>query len=55
LGKALMRVWWYACFALERRVVLSPRMKPTDVGKGGAAGRGYWDFGCWPWVEDVVC
>jgi len=38
-----MRVWWYACFTQERRVVLKPEAKSTDVGKGELLG-GYEDF-----------
>ena len=40
MGKALMRVWWYAWCTLERRVVLKPETKPTDVSKGGSCWEG---------------
>jgi len=50
LVKTVVRVWWYACFTLERRVVLKAEARPTDVGKGGAAGRlqklWEWTLGC---------
>jgi len=51
LGKTVKRVWWYACFTLERRVVLKPEGKPTDVGKGGAEGGELLGWGC----EDYGC
>ena len=54
LVKAVVRVWWYACFTLERRVVQKAEARPTDVGKEescrGAAKAMEVDLGLWRWV-----
>jgi len=52
LVKAVVRVWWYACFTLERRVVRKAEARPTDVGKDESCG-GHKSYGSRPWVVEV--